>query len=276
MGRICILWFVLFWLFNPSTHATHGSEVKGFTYFLSGRDGAGHTLFDRFELYPNGKASWQIASKGDVCPAEGGVFQGNLNEQTRKKVLELVKELYEHEKMSKGTETKEGDTARRARHLFQIEFENAVFSIELHKAFKDSQAFFQELAFIKAKTQPQRALRMMASKEKNAKGKKGRSLGLIISFLNIGSDPFRLLLPKNPNEVFFLNTGEKISYRRPPIKRDLLLSKGETVDLILDIVGKIQGPIYYDSGVMAHHALLNLKKDLPPVMEVFLCAGESL
>ena len=52
MGRICILWFVLFWLFNPSTHATHGSEVKGFTYFLSGRDGAG-TLFD-----PSNSPKW--------------------------------------------------------------------------------------------------------------------------------------------------------------------------------------------------------------------------
>ncbi|MBI2519614.1 MAG: hypothetical protein HYV97_04330 [Bdellovibrio sp.] len=279
MGRICCLCISIYFLFILDGRC---SEVRGFTYFLSGRDGAGHTLFDRFELYPNGKASWQVASKGGTCPSEGGIFLGHLNEQEKKKLLELIHVLYESEKEKKDIADKTEDSTRRARHLFQVEYDNAVFSFELSKAFANSQAFFQELAFIKAKLQPQRAIRMTATKEKitEEKGskKQGQAAGLIVSFLNISTESVRLFFPKNPGEVFFLNKGEKISYRKPPLKRDILLHKGKNFSLTLDTAtsGKMPGPIYYDSGVMVHHALLNLKKDLPPVMEVFLCAGESL
>ncbi|HAZ11418.1 MAG: hypothetical protein A2X86_10570 [Bdellovibrionales bacterium GWA2_49_15] len=267
MGRISILCLGVYFLlvFSPC----HSSEVRGFTYFLSGRDGAGHTLFDRFELYPNGKTAWQIASKGGPCPGEGGFYQGTLNPESAKKILELVHALYQSEKNSKNAPAldSEGDSARHARHLLQVEYDTAVSSFELKGAFANSQAFFQELAFVKAKLSPQRAVRMSVRNEKK---------GLLVSFLNIGHDPVRLLLPKNPEEVFFLNNAEKLSYQKPPPKRDLTLSSGKTIDFTLAVAGKIQGPLFYDSGVMAHHAQIKLKKDLPPMMELFLCAGESL
>ena len=94
------------------------------------------------------------------------------------KSFRTCRELYENEKMSKATDTKEGDIPPEG-HLFQIEFENAVFSIELHKALKILKHFFKN--WLLRQTQPQRALRMTAPKKKRRK-EKMVVLGLIISF----------------------------------------------------------------------------------------------
>ena len=265
----CWIWCVA--VYFLSIPLGQSAEVKAFTYFLSGRDGAGHTVFDRFELYPNGKALWQVAGKGGICPNEGGHFQGQFNDQEKKNILLFAQAIFEREKKQKSDPVEEGDSTRKARHLLQVEFADAVYPLEIKNSGPEATKFFEELAFLKAKVTPQSAIRMVAVAEL-----KGKQKNIKISFKNIGVAPFRLIFPKNPDEVFFLKNGTSLVYQEVPKKRDLVLQQDKSVELVLTSSGVMKGPLYFDSGVMAHHGLKGLQKNLPEAMEVYLCAGDSL
>ncbi len=241
------------------------SDSKSLTLMRTGRDVDGIIIYDRIEIMPDLQVVWKTASNGAKCPSEAGTYVGQITKEKFDEIFKLALAV-EADKAIVPDGAKVERDSREASNSMVLENDGKIRTIKIAGFPESVAALHEELAFVRTKLTPQTGVRMQAAKI---------AQGVRVTFTHLGNIPFRLLVPKEASEAFYMQNRSQVKFKTAPGTRNVMLSK--------DLVSKsydIQSPlkkgdkyfIFYSGAALAHHGDAGPDGKLPAAQEVALCA----
>jgi len=257
----CLIILTLFSL--PQTWAK--SNKLGLVWSTKGRTPAGQLTKERFEIKSQGLVNFTTSAEGMICASRAGTFQGAIDKEKQKLIIQLAYEVLQEQKSFPPNESLDSaDTLTTMR----VAYKNKVQSVSITKLTPKTLRLKELIKEQRSQLTPISGVEFKII---------SKSDHYLAQFEGIGKKEFKLVVPDVAEHAFTHSGQQRIEYLVAP-KKDVVMLKAGDKPLELKFkkfkTSEKLALIQYQNAPILHHGMRSADDPYDTkAMEVNLCSS---